>query len=316
MLIELTTEELLELFPLGTKPTRASYCDDPVAKYVRSRTPYNGKRAAIARSLDNRLIYTNRIFIYKKDNPFAGGLPTTEKLQEVIDSNKVLKYLFSNSLYSICISDNPPVFPEEEYHEAYALLTLMTPVIGHHVSRVVHPFFGGYFSNWHTVNTDCGNGVISQLKVDGHSFKSTEQLYMWFKARHFGHIKQADNILKSKNPFVAKEIGRSFELDVEEWDRVSYAYMLRANYGKYKIPKFANALQRTLRLMVESSPVDTEWGTGYGIVTTQCTAPRFYVGKNKLGHALMDLREMLFPDITYTSSPYDSIFEYNGGKHD
>ena len=59
-------------------------------------------------------------------------------------------------------------------------------------------FWGSFLSNWYPC----------KIKYKGLDFSSSEQLFMWMKAKHFKDEEIASEILKCKTPKEAKKLGR------------------------------------------------------------------------------------------------------------
>ena len=67
------------------------------------------------------------------------------------------------------------------------------------------------------------------LEDDLVMFSSSEQMFMWFKAKFFDDQEIADKIYKSSSPEEARRLGRSVKnYDEVRWDRVRVMYMNRA----------------------------------------------------------------------------------------
>lgn len=117
-------------------------------------------------------------------------------------------------------------------------------------------FWGGLFSNFHTCT----------LEFDNHTFHSSEQLFMYLKAKEFNDLEVLNKILIALLPGDAKKLGRLVNgFDSEAWDKVKEDHMLTALRIKARDCKdFRKALIATGNLtLVEASPRDNIWGIGY-----------------------------------------------------
>lgn len=127
-------------------------------------------------------------------------------------------------------------------------------------------------------------------------FTSSEQLFMWFKAKFFGDDDIAEQILKSSSPEEARRLGRSVKnYDEVRWDRVRVMYMNRAVKSKF----FQNVdLCKQLldakydgKVFVEAAYYDRVWGIGYNESEAEDHLDNW--GRNELGKILTDLRNQM-----------------------
>lgn len=105
-------------------------------------------------------------------------------------------------------------------------------------------FFGseskfGFLSNFFPIN----------IKFEGNNFYTSEQLFMYFKAIHFGDAITAKKLLTEPNPKKAKQLGRKVKpFDPIEWDKVRDGYMKKAImekfFTKWKIKRIIIGNQR------------------------------------------------------------------------
>ena len=124
---------------------------------------------------------------------------------------------------------------------------------------------------------------------------TSEQLFMMFKAQHFGDKEAFEELKTVTEPKTAKAIGRRVKrFSDAEWDRVRYQYMCKALMEKFSCNSAARAVLMSTNnaLLAEASPFDTIWGIGYGKSNPLAsTGP--WRGQNLLGKALMVVREQL-----------------------
>ena len=118
-------------------------------------------------------------------------------------------------------------------------------------------FWGGVFSNFHPC----------KIEYAGHIFKSSEQLFMYFKALEFEDTETLDLIIKANTPAEAKKLGRLVKnFNPTKWDEVKEMHMCNALEAKaLYCEEFAKALFEIYKSynLVEASPVDRIWGIGY-----------------------------------------------------
>jgi len=155
-------------------------------------------------------------------------------------------------------------------------------------------FLKNFLSNFHTCNF-IGNGV---------KFTNTEQYFMYQKALTFGDAEIAEAILATKEPYVAKRLGRNVKnYDDRVWAKKRYQVFLDANLLKYtQNPDLAKKLLETgHKILVECNPNDTIWGIGLSIEEAKVTSPDNWQGKNLLGLVLMDVRSQLAGNTSTTN---------------
>ena len=143
----------------------------------------------------------------------------------------------------------------------------------------------GEFSNW----------WMCKIDYKGHTFISSEQAFMWEKAKLFGDENAAKQILKLTVNSEIKAYGRLIQnFDQEVWDKNKERLMYDVNLAKFlSDSKLKEKLLSTgNELIVECSPLDKIWGIGIGVENAKDDMSN-WKGKNLLGRALMAVRETL-----------------------
>lgn len=145
---------------------------------------------------------------------------------------------------------------------------------------------GVVFSNWHP----------SAFTEHGIQLANTEQYMMWQKALLFGDTLVARQILGESDPRKLKDLGRKVAGYREQpWERARLDVMVRGCFLKFsQNPAMAEQLLATGdRQLVEASPYDTIWGIGLGEDDPRALDPAQWKGRNLLGVALMQVRQLL-----------------------
>ena len=148
-------------------------------------------------------------------------------------------------------------------------------------------FWGGILSNWATIP----GGI--KITKNNLIFSTSEQLFMWFKAKHFNDLSTMILIERSQTPKEAKKLGRRVKgFSEEKWEKVREGYMLEALKQKALVyPEFKDIVMKETREFVEASPYDRIWGIG---VEEEEAArkddPKTWNGLNLLGKCLGELR--------------------------
>ena len=152
-------------------------------------------------------------------------------------------------------------------------------------------FWGGPFSNFATCT----------IEAEGHTFRSSEQYFMWQKAVYFRDDVIAQAILDAKSPAQAKKLGRRVDgFNNEDWDKVKLNAMFNAVYLKFK----QNENFKDLLLMedimdkdfVEGSPIDKIWGVGIAWDSPLIEDEGNWLGENLLGKILNSVRAALLKE--------------------
>ncbi len=167
----------------------------------------------------------------------------------------------------------------------------LTPTVsGHYETNDFVFFWSGPFSNWYKSKFTVPHGLA---KGD---FTSSEQAMMLAKARMFGDIKQACNIMETNDPRKQKEFGRAVKgFDQAEWESKCVelitdvlVYKFEQNDDLYKI-----LMDTDQKIIVEASPLDAVWGIKMGVGDPDILDQTKWRGKNYLGICLMNARKIL-----------------------
>lgn len=147
-------------------------------------------------------------------------------------------------------------------------------------------FWQGPFSNWYSAS----------FKMDGVSFLTTEQAFMWQKAMFFDDHEIAAKILSSDSPKAAKDLGRQVKnYNDAKWNEVRSQMMLHACNAKFAQNEEPRKLllETGERILVEASPYDKIWGIGMGENEDGVENEANWKGLNLLGKVLMQVREKI-----------------------
>ncbi|KAL3869015.1 hypothetical protein ACJMK2_041749 [Sinanodonta woodiana] len=136
----------------------------------------------------------------------------------------------------------------------------------------------------------------AKFVVDGIKYCCMEQYMHHQKAVTFKDKLSAKKILASEDPKEHKKLGRrvtNFEKEV--WDSVSVEIVKKGNVAKFsQDEKLKKALFDTGdKILAEASPRDRIWGIGLGPSNPKAQDSKNWRGKNKLGQALTEVKEIL-----------------------
>lgn len=147
-------------------------------------------------------------------------------------------------------------------------------------------FWNGIFSNFHSC----------KFKINDIEFCTSEQAFMYFKAKHFRDDDTAEAILLERVPSKQKKLGRQVRnFDPKTWDKISLEYMYDACYAKFnQNPDLQELLLDTIGTnLVEASPYDTIWGIGLTENNPLAWDRSTWKGQNKLGLVLDLVRDSI-----------------------
>ena len=181
---------------------------------------------------------------------------------------------------------SPPFVPLEHAYVAYdASLTYMSD----DVVLFWHP--PSAFSQW----------TQSPFTKDLVEYNCAEQFMMASKARLFGDDTALSAILDSNDPREQKRLDRRVRhFGLELWQSHCENIVLQGTLAKFSPNngmRFA-LLQTGDRRLAEASPHDNLWGIGLSACDPRASSPDSWCGKNLLGQALDNARELLRRDST------------------
>lgn len=153
-------------------------------------------------------------------------------------------------------------------------------------------FWGEELSNFHPAPIHYEENGVEYF------FPTSEHMFMWQKARHFGDEISANAILNVEHPRDAKKIGRKVSnFDNDEWAKVRYERMLRAVTLKFiqneDLREFLLSKEFDGKHFVEASPFDEVWGIGYDENHVFADDETKWKGLNLLGKCLDEVRNNL-----------------------
>ena len=136
-------------------------------------------------------------------------------------------------------------------------------------------------------------------QIENQDFFCAEQFMMMGKVLLFNPENLKDYLKSCKNPSHCKKYGRSREkisnYNDNAWTKVNLAWVTIGNYLKftqnYQIKK--EMLKTKNALLVEGAQNDKIWGVGMYPDDPRINDPKKWNGQNKLGLALMTVRELI-----------------------
>lgn len=158
-------------------------------------------------------------------------------------------------------------------------------------------FWGGWPSQWYPEGEK--KKLPASFLINGQKYTHAEQWMMAEKARLFGDDATLAKILKAKYPKAQKELGREVRgFNARTWDKHADRIVYEGNLAKFgQNEKLLELLFATgTKTIVEASPEDTIWGIGLLASDPRALDPKKWLGKNRLGKALMKVRKTLLAE--------------------
>lgn len=134
------------------------------------------------------------------------------------------------------------------------------------------------------------------FELDQITFGSAEQWMMYAKARLFGDLTAAQNILATFSARTQKSIGQSVRhFEESTWNQYKQKIVYRGNYAKFsQNPELKkNLLATKEKVLAEASPYDKIWGIGLSMADARRFNQSQWRGRNLLGKTLMQVRSDL-----------------------
>lgn len=136
----------------------------------------------------------------------------------------------------------------------------------------------------------------SRFEVDGEYYNCAEQFMMAQKASIMGDEETHKRIMEESAPDIIKKLGRVVKnFDKYKWDSVSYDVVVKGNIAKFSqnMNLLGYLLSTDNKILAEASPYDKVWGIGMIESEALKSCPHKWKGENKLGFALMKVRDIL-----------------------
>lgn len=150
-----------------------------------------------------------------------------------------------------------------------------------------HYFLTDEFSQWYP----------SKFKDEkGTEFNCAEQWMMYSKAELFGDSETMQKILATNDPDEMKKLGRAVKnYDDEAWFHHAPTVVAVGNIMKFsQNPELWDILDKTEnKKLVEAADYDKIWGIGLKAEDAINTPESAWLGTNKLGHAIMEARNVI-----------------------
>jgi ribA/ribD-fused uncharacterized protein len=164
-------------------------------------------------------------------------------------------------------------------------------------------FFWGHHP---AASGELGASCLSQwyaasFAVGAITYATAEHYMMASKARTFNDDATLAAILASDDPDEAKALGRKVkDFNADAWRLVASDIVVVGNLAKFSQNEpLGHWLRATSpKILVEASPVDKIWGTGLAQDHPDAGNPLSWPGKNRLGFALMEVRDRLVRQLS------------------
>ena len=161
----------------------------------------------------------------------------------------------------------------------------------------VFVFFWGHTEKGDKITKAClSQWYIAPFEIEGKKYVCAEQYMMEQKALLFENFDIAQRIMQTTIPSEHKALGREIVgFTDEKWDMHKSEFVFNANLAKFSQnqPLKEFLLSTGCKILVEASPYDCVWGVGLSANDKNVTNPSLWRGRNLLGVALMQVREVL-----------------------
>ena len=162
------------------------------------------------------------------------------------------------------------------------------------------------------------NFYMCDINVFGESFSSAEHAYQWKKAIDNKNESLALDIKNATHAGKAKRLSKAISADLPiPWEQNSLSVMQSIIEAKAsQVPEFRQKLLETDGCYLAEATTDKYWASGLSSEDTEKINPKFYPGANKLGHLLMETRDLLLciADETDSGKQTDQVPETDGDE--
>jgi ribA/ribD-fused uncharacterized protein len=147
-------------------------------------------------------------------------------------------------------------------------------------------FKSGYPSQW----------FESSFIINNKKYNCCEKYMMSQKAIYFGDYETEELIMNTNDPKEQKKLGRLIKnFDADKWNEIADNIVYDANLAKFSQNNNLKILLLSTggKIFAECSPYDKIWGNGMTITETLKTPIELWKGTNRLGLAIMKVRNTL-----------------------
>ena len=140
------------------------------------------------------------------------------------------------------------------------------------------------------------NHYRCKFEVNGESFSSMEKYIMMEKAQIFGDVHTLDQMRNEHDPVTLKRLGKTVKnFDVRIWNEAIDSILARGLHAKFTQNDGLCAFLRNTgnTELVEANPNDKKFAVGLSLFSKDIWDPSRWKGENKLGTALMRVRDAL-----------------------
>uniref|UniRef100_A0A914M7B5 NADAR domain-containing protein n=1 Tax=Meloidogyne incognita TaxID=6306 RepID=A0A914M7B5_MELIC len=153
---------------------------------------------------------------------------------------------------------------------------------------------------FHSQRFGFDNRFRSCFTLLGKTFSSVEQFFIWQKARFFGDLEIAEEVLMLDNPITIRRIGKRIRgYNQIEWNSVRNKVMYTGLWAKFtQNTQLFNQLRATGDgLIAQASASELYWSNGVCPKSARLKDPSQWEGENYLGKLLMELRSEINTSI-------------------
>lgn len=136
----------------------------------------------------------------------------------------------------------------------------------------------------------------TEIQIEGCKFTSSEQYYMYKKAKFANDLEKAHKILNARDGREAKYHGSKIEVNQEKWmeERAAKTMKFAVKEKFRQNPILYQALAATKGCaLVECNPYDSVWGAGVALKSPEAENRQTFKGRNLMGKILGEVRQEL-----------------------
>lgn len=137
---------------------------------------------------------------------------------------------------------------------------------------------------------------IRAFIVNNVTFNCVEQFMMYYKARLFGDLEIANQILETDDPVIQKRLGRQVKnFNQAIWNEHREKCIFVGNLHKFTQNASLSSylLDTGDKELVEASPIDTTYGVGLSENDPRIKSKNMWRGMNLCGIAIMKVRKII-----------------------
>ena len=217
--------------------------------------------------------------------------------QEIRDRRSILKPILHKAIELDPKRENPAYLTVDKLvigKQTYRVDTLKLLPPHLNPTKIATPDIGDDLTAFSNSASPLSNFYPATFKVDGLTYKHSEQYYQYHKAIFHDDLHRSQLILKENSPVKCKRLGDQVKIaDMDRWRQECTKIMTTGCREKFLQKTFLRdfLLATSQRTLVEARNDDKYWGAGLRTKDPALLEPTSWPGQNQLGKVLMQLRQ-------------------------